>query len=281
MDPEPMTTTAVRFAAFDLDGTLLDTMDRPLAGVTEAIAALGRLGIVSFLATGRSPVSLRAAGLDQPLLRVLHPRMVVSDGDGVLDRGSRLFRPLRWLPGIIRDRLLGAGLTDVATEVDGQYHANSRRAALGVAMAYRIPRANVVVTPGLAQEGRITRVMVFGASGDLVSLLDGIRHTARRLRAFDATLLRPPGTNKARALTALLRLEFGERGLGRVIAFGDGATDAELLKSARLGIAVQNSEPLAVKAADRQLAEPLTSYLHGVIGRSATAGLEAWSDPDV
>lgn len=256
--------TAFQFFAFDLDGTLLDATDRPLAGIADSIAALARHGIVSVLATGRSPVSLLAGGIGDDLLRVLHPRMIVSDGDGVLDRESDLFRPLRRLPAAVVARL--RVLPDLAVEIDGRYHATSRRAALGVAMTYRIPRASVAVTPVPPASGRVTRVLVFGPHQEVSSLLKGIPHSSKRLDAFGATLVRPVRASKATALTALLRADFGERDLDRVMAFGDGITDAELLASAGLGIAMQQSDPIALAAADHQLAEPLNDYLLHLIG---------------
>jgi HAD superfamily hydrolase (TIGR01484 family) len=253
-------TGPLRFAAFDLDGTLLDARYRLLPGVVEGIRRLRRLGLTPVLVTGRSLAGLRAAGIDRSLLPLMDSRILVSDGDAVFDRRNGRFHQTRRLPESVRSRLADAGCTDLAVEVDGQYRASNKRTALAVAMTYRLPRAAVTVGP-VDAAAPLGRVLVFGDPKRTTDALLGVRHSARRLKSFAAMLVQPEGTCKSRALRAHLLAEFGEHGLDRVIAFGDGANDAALLMDSRVGVAMPDSDDAAKAAASIRLTEPIGDFL--------------------
>jgi hydroxymethylpyrimidine pyrophosphatase-like HAD family hydrolase len=59
----------------------------------------------------------------------------------------------------------------------------------------------------------------------------------------------PPSINKAVALTEILKQNPGINA-SNVIAFGDGENDVEMLRMAGHGVAMANSMPAALEAAD-------------------------------
>ncbi|CAM5505780.1 hypothetical protein SALBM311S_05420 [Streptomyces alboniger] len=254
-------TGPLRFAAFDLDNTLLDARDRLLPGVVEGVARLRRLGLLPILVTGRSLAGLRSAGIDRALLPLMDSRILVSDGDAMFDRSDGRFHQTRGLPECLGPRLADAGCADLAVEVGGLYQASNDRTALAVAMTYRLPRAALTVGPIDATAAPLGRVLVFGEDRHVADALLGVRHSARRLTSFAATLIQPEGTCKSRALSAHLLKEFGEHGLGRVVAFGDGANDAALLADSRVGVAVPDSADAARASASIRLTEPIGDFL--------------------
>ncbi|NUW38691.1 HAD family hydrolase [Nonomuraea rhodomycinica] len=265
----------IRYAAFDLDGTLLDANGDALPGLAAGLTRLRDLGLVSILITGRSLASLRAASLDEELLALLEPQVLISDGDAVFDRRCGLFRQTRALPEGLGSHLLEKGFEDVVVEAGGDYYASSRRAALVLAMAYRLPRA--VVSIGLPSQMGIPlgRAVVLAEQSRVRAALDGFRCVTRRLTAFGATLIHPEGTGKSGALAAHLLAEFGEQGLERTIAFGDGPNDAGLLAECRIGIAMREGAAAAVAAADLHLTESLGEFLRDLAPQRLIAAVPA------
>ncbi|GGY14969.1 HAD family hydrolase [Streptomyces xanthochromogenes] len=241
-----------RYAAFDLDGTLLDAAGTAARDVVAGISRLRERGLLPVLITGRSLPSFRRLTDIGPLLALCHPEVLLEEGDLVLDRTEERHRPTTRIPPPVVERVR-RDCADVVASCDGRLLASTRRAAVAYAVAYGLPRDAVDIgTP----TGPTTRLVVFG---DAPPELPG---TARHLlRAFGATLLTATGRGKAVGLAALLAARFGEGDLSRVVAFGDGDNDAGLLAAARLGIAVQGSSPAARAAARLRLDEPLGAYL--------------------
>ncbi|SCE10843.1 Hydroxymethylpyrimidine pyrophosphatase [Streptomyces sp. SolWspMP-5a-2] len=242
-----------RYAAFDLDGTLLDAEGRIPRATVAGIARLRGRGLLPVLVTGRSLPSFRRWRDADRVLDLCHPEVLLEEGDLVYDRGQDRHRAVAALPADAVARVRRA-CADVVASCDGRLLASTRRAAVAYAVAHGVPRDAIGIGP---PTGPSTRLMVFGEKPPEPPGTEG-----RALRGFGATLLTAAGRGKAVGLAALLTDRFGERdGLSRVVAFGDGDNDAGLLAGARLGIAVQGSSPAARAAADLCLDRPLEEYL--------------------
>ncbi|MGW7466953.1 HAD family hydrolase [Streptomyces xantholiticus] len=245
----------LRYAAFDLDGTLLDATGGAPQAVVAGISRLRGLGLLPIIITGRSLPSFQRLTEIGPLLALCHLEVLLEDGDIVLDRVGGGCRMVAELPPSAVERVV-QDCADVVGSCDGRLIASSRRAAAAYSMAYGIPRRDIDIAP---LTGPTTRLVVLdGAPSDLPG-------TQRRsLRAFGATLLTAAGRGKAVGLTDLLIERFREHGLSQVMAFGDGDNDADLLAASRIGIAVQGCSPAAHAAARIHLERPLGAYLETV-----------------
>lgn len=283
--------TTLRYAVFDLDGTLLGPRGRLLDGVPAGVAAIRRRGLLPILVTGRSLVGLRALRTIDELLALCDDQILLHNGDVRFDRVTGAVRHRRTLPAEAVRRLRAAGMADLVVEHDGELLASSRRAALAFALAYELPRRTVRLLPPDAPALPATRITLLGGwpapaptganpatrpagdaapaggaatAGDAAAVaaaLSGLDCAVYPVEAFRAVVVHPADTCKARALTAHLRARFGETGLDRVLAFGDGDNDARLLAECRVGVAVPDSRPAAVAAAALHLRQPLADFL--------------------
>ncbi|MFI2619137.1 HAD family hydrolase [Streptomyces sp. NPDC018584] len=235
---------------------MLDAGGATTAAVLAGTSRLRDLGLLPIVVTGRSlPGFLRLAGAD-PLLTLFHPEVLLEDGDVVLDRAGGHCRTAATLPLPAVDQVVRACADVVASCDGGRLVASSRRAAAAYAMAYRIPRRDIDVA---APAGPVSRLVVFDAAPADVA---GTRR--RPLNAFDATVFTAAGRGKATGLADLLAERFGEQDLSRVVAFGDGDNDADLLAASRVGVAVQGCSTAARAAARVCLDRPLGAYLETV-----------------
>ena len=242
-----------RLIALDIDGTIRTT-ERPISARTrKVIEALGRRGAVVTAATGRTFPSAVAAindlGITAPIVSyqgahiaypntaeiIWHRPLTASMAHGALDA-------------------LAAWKTEVLAYVDNRVYANTFTPWVE---AYSERNRNEVeVTTDLRQlagEG-ITRLLAVGADDDVDAL--AIRLTAEfdsrlqitRSLPFFCKILHPDaGKHKA--------LEWLSRHLGvpqdQTVAIGNGPDDAEMLRWAGLGVAIQGAPTLVTEAADR------------------------------
>lgn len=251
----------LRYAAFDLDGTVLDDDGNLFEGVEEGIAALRGYALVPIVVTGRSYGSFRSLNLPEDFLALWDDGFLLSDGNVLLERATRTISCRTALSSEVLRSLLAHGCSDLVAEYAGEPIALSRRAALQFALAYRLPRSNLQIdmTPRLSAP--LTRVTVFSDHDLTRRALGDLPYVLSRIQPYGASVVRPEGTCKALALAAYLKHRFGETSLDRVVAFGDGENDTSLLASAALGVAVQGSCHDAISQCALHLTEPLGVFL--------------------
>ncbi|MET7641183.1 HAD hydrolase family protein [Streptomyces sp. NPDC005438] len=253
----------IRYAALDLDGTLIDAKDQPYEGVVEGLRALRSQGVEPLLVTGRSARSFRNLRHLDDLLGELDDEVLLSEGNVRLARDRDLLSFPRTCPVELTKALDSDLVSDLVIEIGGEFHASTPRSAMQFAMAYQVPRRQIrsgIPEPvdGLGP----TSVTVFRSDVPLSTLVAHLDCEVAAIGPFDARVVRPSGTSKATALARHLQRRFAEPDLGRTLAIGDGATDASMLSDCATGIATQNADPVAVEAADRQLRGQLASFLH-------------------
>jgi hydroxymethylpyrimidine pyrophosphatase-like HAD family hydrolase len=267
---------SLRFAAFDLDGTLLDD-DGTVSATT--VAALRRLKddrFVLLVASGRSPYLVDQLDLPPDLLALFEPVMVLRDGDILWNWRTRSIEEMRTVPDTVVPALHAAGVRDFVVDTGSRLVATSAVAAARYAVFYRCPRTAVEVsdTPPVTPVGKVS---VYADGPDVRRALAGIPHcqvnvaTERRR----CTVV-PAGSCKAAGVAHLLASAYGEPNLDAVVAFGDGGNDACMLGAVAVGVAMEVSHPDTVRRATLQLRGTLAGYLadgfRGVTGGSPRPG---------
>ncbi|TCR16050.1 hydroxymethylpyrimidine pyrophosphatase-like HAD family hydrolase [Streptomyces sp. BK205] len=256
----------MRYAVFDLDGTLIGPDGRPYDRMVNAIAGLGDRGIVPILATGRSRDGLTALTEAASLVSLFDDEILLSNGDALFHRVAGRLRCDRTIPADVIPRLLAEGIKDLVFEYEGAHIALSRRAGMAYAVAFGRKRRDIDVWTADAPAPSPTSVTVLGATahrdpGRLTALLSGLNCTLYPLEAFQAVVVHSAETCKATALAAHLRSRFTEPGLERVMAFGNGDNDVTLVSRSGIGVAVQDSTPAARASAKVNLHGPLADFL--------------------
>jgi len=243
----------IRFASFDLDGTVLDPRGAVAEGVVAGVRRLRRAGVRSFVNTGRPLASVRSIPRIDRLLAVCEDAVLVDDAEAVFRPATGRTEALAVLPGCALDQVR-AQCRHFVVSCGGRLFASSRRAARSYALAYRLPQS--VIEPGTGEPTRgAHRVTVFdGAPAGIDAV------TVDPITPFAASVVRPAHSGKAAGLARFLAA-FHAGDLSDVVAFGDGDADADLLARSAIGVAVRASSPAAVAAASVHLAGPLDEFL--------------------
>ncbi|MER5431777.1 HAD hydrolase family protein [Streptomyces sp. NPDC002588] len=253
---------AIRFAAFDLDGTLLDADGCFRPNIAERLSGLRRRGLVPLVVSGRSVTSFLRVDPGGGTLAALEDHVLLGDGNVLLRRGTGEITVLRRLPDAALTRLLDHGVTDLVAEIDGTQLAWSRRARLRYAHAYDVPRSCLGLhSSRTVPSGALTGIAIFEPLATPTEILAGLPHEWDRISSFDALLIRPHGTCKATGLADYLTRYRAPAGLQEVVSFGDAYNDGCLLGSSGIGIAVSNADSIAARYSDLQLREPVEDFL--------------------
>ncbi len=251
----------VRMIAFDLDGTLLTT-DKRLTGETRrTLEQAAKRGILLVPATGRPLTGMPAEVLGIPGVRyavTANGARVVSAEDGK----------------ILREKLISVekarkvldiyGEYDTLREIyyDGQGYMEARQMEQ---LDHYVPDPNMAkymrntrkCVPDLMEKFRQeNRAMdkvqaVFACAGEKeqafrrIREMKGVEATGALSYNIEVTA---GGINKGEALLWLA----GELGIDReeILAFGDGANDADMIRAAGIGAAMEVSVPEVRAAAD-------------------------------
>jgi hypothetical protein len=251
----------IGYAAFDLDGTVLDERGELPARVAGGLAGLRRRGVTLIVVSGMPVRDFHPLARDPRFRRHWHRRVLLCNGDVELDLVTGAYTWRNTVPPEALSRALASGVTDIVAECGTRLVAFSRRAALAYAMAYRVPRADIPVHAGGTPAGPVVRITAFTPESQLRPVLAGLPCRLVAVPPLHATVISPTATCKAAAVADLLARQFGESGLDRVIAFGNDTNDACLLATARVGVAVAGSHPLAAARATVRLTVPLGAFL--------------------
>ena len=253
-----------RLLALDLDGTLLDPDGDLGEGARGAVAAARRRGLRVVLCTGRR---FRSA-LPLALALELEGPIVVNNGALVKDIASGETRHGNYLPGDLYAEVLAlvrqvgtplvyvdrvGGRTDILTErleaahpFQREYLADARDycavvADVGAAHAGDVIMLSTMTDEETAEGLREQAHVRLGERVVMHSLIN--KNYQGVIQEFLA-----PGSGKWPALARVA----AEQGIApaEIIAVGDDANDAEMLRNAGLGIAMGNAVRAARSAAD-------------------------------
>lgn len=261
MDVDPQR-CSYAFAAFDLDGTLLDE-----DGTVSAITAAGLRRLRSkqmslFVVSGRSPYAVEVLALSLEVLDLFEPIMVLRDGDILWNWRTHSIKAIRTIPKTVVPALLAHGINDFVADTGRSLVASSRRAAVAHAFFHQRLRSSITVadTPPAAPVAEVT---IYADPHDVVGALQGIDGCSFHRAAVGKRCgVVPSGSCKTAGLTQLMAGSYAEPTLARVVAFGDGSNDACLLGSVGAGVAMAISDPDTARSATIRLTGSLATYLN-------------------
>lgn len=246
-----------KLAVFDLDGTLVEYGSEQVTPATlEAIKMLRDNGIRVVIATGRSWKQTKAIA-DQ--LKVQTPVIVQSGAiilDPVTERMIKIapLRPEidRKLPGLIKN----TGIDEFCLLETGAYYTNQVNTSGGKWLFENGDDCRIGV-PDLANQKVLKRLLI-GSEAELKPIFKRVEE----LKPVPNTILWPPDqltddwfleifdplASKGQALAWLA--DYLEVDCKRIIAFGDGFNDLDLLQTAGYGVAMQDSPQELIDQAD-------------------------------
>jgi Cof subfamily protein (haloacid dehalogenase superfamily) len=265
----------VQAFACDLDGTLIgrDAVLRPRTRA--AIARARAAGVPVVVSTGRMFRSvepyLREAGIDDPV--------ICYQGAAVVDPSTREFllhEPLDL--AVAREAIVALGEFGLSPNVyvdDQLYVAEETEYSRAYSDFQHLP---VTVVGDLLAwlERPPTKLVAVADPPELARIRVGLEQRFDG-RAYITTSLAHllelgnPAVTKGSGLTfvaAQLGLD-----LARIVAFGDGENDVELLEVAGFGIAVADGHPRALEAADWTCAGPADEGVAAVIDAILDSGV--------
>lgn len=255
----------IKFAAFDLDGTLIDDRGQLMGDVFGAVNMLRQRGIISMIVTGRTYDSFFSLNLDPSLLALFHYHVLLNDGNVICHHQEKTFDVKQYIDADLCQQIISLldGKAEFVIESHGKHVASSKSAKLKYSMLYTFPREKIEV--GHKKELSFSHVTkLFILSKEKIDLAHQLRHCqcdVADAQFLNAQVISPKGICKADMLRHYLLERFGERNLDRVIAFGNGHNDRLLLKKAKWGLAVQDSHPSAIELSDVHLQESIYDYL--------------------
>lgn len=255
----------IKFAAFDLDGTLIDDRGQLIGDVHGAVNILRQRGIIPMIVTGRTYDSFFSLNLDPSLLHLFHHDVLLNDGNVVCHHQKKTFDVKQYLDSALCKQIISLfdRKAEFVMESNGKHVASSKSAKLKYCMLYTFPREKIEV--GHKKEfhfDRVTKLFILPKETiDIAHQLRDCYCEVADAQFLNAQVISPKGICKADMLGHHLLDCFGESDLGRVMAFGNGHNDRLLLKKAKWGVAVQDSHPSAIELCDVHLKEPIYNYL--------------------
>ncbi len=251
MDTTPGHDSRRRALALDLDGTLLESDGAVAPHVQERLRELSETGIRIVLVSGRMQPAVepvwRQLGLDTPI--------VSYNGCRIARPGETPLRLTLLPPDVARtavDFCRGRGIHVNLYHDDRLYVYEANATAREYAAYYGVP-LHLVGSDGADPVRATTKVLAITTESRLPEAFREIASAVGERADLTTSSRRfveilPKGVNKGAALAVLA----GELGipLPEWVAAGDGRNDAEMLRRAGLGVAIQGSDPAALTAAD-------------------------------
>lgn len=251
-----------KYVAFDLDGTIVNERGEISKNIERIILELRKLGITPIIATGRLLQSYKNLFSSNKYNELFHKKIVCHDGNILYEEGNitilkKIDLNIFWnIFYSLKNR------ADFVVINQGESFADTKSAALKYSMVYRINRSQITVTPidKINLDG-LSNLYVFPKEKDKKLSVNHLKnYNVKSISHFNAFKV-TPNVNKADGLLKLLSVDFNEVNLEKVIAFGDGENDVEMLKNCAIGIAVQNSHPAAIKCSKYSINIPIEKFI--------------------
>ncbi|QPA52723.1 HAD-IIB family hydrolase [Lysinibacillus sphaericus] len=263
-----LTNNHIKFAAFDLDGTLLNEQGKLIRDVHNGLHNLVCQGIVPFIVTGRSLDSFLSLELSDEFLSLFNENILCSDGNILFNREKKEIKVYsslkRELLYFIDDYYKNQA--EYIVEVDGIHYATSKEAVLKYSMVFSTKRNKIkLLDLQTLNFNSLTEIIIFPhKKTSEISLPLYIKPwcNTQHMKYFNSTILLPRDICKATGLVNFLKEEFGNQNLNHVIAFGDGRNDTTLLKESKIGIAMNISHEEAIANCDIHLDVSIGEFLN-------------------
>lgn len=237
----------IRFAFFDIDGTLIDDRRELSPRVDEALAALRQRGIETAIATGRAPDQLRPIAE-----RLGFDSYVCCNGSLAVYRGEKVLA--RAVPHDVMDSFIQRAESsgypvvvagEAACFANRPHHPEIRE-------AYRflgLP-SEPVYDPAAWKREDVYQLYLFCKPGQEAPFVEAYQDSLRFIRPHRFYLdVFPAGVSKATGVEAILRRAGCDK--EDALAFGDSENDVEMLAYVGTGVAMGNAAEPAKRAARR------------------------------
>lgn len=251
----------LRFAAFDLDGTLLGPDGELLPGVLRGLDRLRSQGLRLWAVTGRTHDRMVRLSAMTELSSRFEAPLLLNEGDVTWDHRTGRVAAVRRVPDDVVGTLRAAGMSDLVIETAHERLATTRFAALRFALVYQVPRSSVELREDVDPIGPLTKVYAFHDMASVIEVLGATACEVDRIDQIEGCVMLPPTPCKARGLEHHLEQVRHGSGLSSVLAFGDGPNDACLLAEAGFGVAVSPSHPKLRQRVALVLDEEMGDYL--------------------
>ncbi|WP_206832045.1 Cof-type HAD-IIB family hydrolase [Alicyclobacillus fructus] len=243
---------AIRFAFFDIDGTLIDERRELSPRVEEAIAALRQREIETAIATGRAPDQLRPIAE-----RLGFESYVCCNGSLAVYRGEKVLTtavPRDVIASFI-ERAEFYGYPVVVAGADACYANQPHRPEIREAYRFLGLSTEPVYDPAAWTREDVYQLYLFCKPGEEKPFVEGYRDSLRFIRPHRFYLdVFPAGVSKAKGVEAMLNRAGCSR--EEALAFGDSENDVEMLAYVGIGVAMGNASEAAKRAA-RQVTAPV------------------------
>ncbi|MEI3896113.1 MULTISPECIES: HAD-IIB family hydrolase [Bacillus] len=262
MKKETFTLKGFKFAAFDLDGTIVNERGEISQNIEKAILKLRKSGITPIIATGRVLQSYKNLFSSNRYNKLFHNKIVCHDGNILYEEGKITILKkidLDFFWSIFYSLKSSA---DFVVINNGECFAETKSAALKYSMVYRINRSQIIVKSfDEINLNGLSNVYVFPKDKDKqISINYFSNYNVKPISYLNAFKI-TPNVNKADGLIKLLATDFHEKNLEKVIAFGDGENDVQMLNNCAIGIAVQNSHPAAINCSTYSINIPIEKFI--------------------
>lgn len=234
-------TIMIKAAFFDLDGTLVSGQGFCTPGVKTAIEALRKNGILVFAATGRSPYEMAITGM---IDGVEFDGFVSLNGQLCYDRDGVIHRKLfdkEDLKNLINQTKI-TPFAFMLAEQEDMYINHIDDYVRSALKAIHTPLPEVRDLSD-AQDRDVLLAMAYLPQKETQELVIPVLKNSQvtRWNQYGVDIV-PKGCSKRTGIEKVL--EKYKLSWEDVIAFGDGENDYEMLKSAKYGIAMGNSDPV-------------------------------------
>jgi len=256
----------------DLDGTFWDESLGIHPRTLEAVEELGRRGIELMFATGRRPGTARHGfqRLADSGIDLWRPTILLNGTLGIDYPTDHRFHVAAFDPeaaGWVVEAFAACGHVPCAYTSDGKLHI-ADTVTTGARHRSQFGHDTILgAAEDIGDGGEVVGYSVIGVE------LDGLEPLAPTLRELGilvdhyldpvfggwSVMAQPPGVSKWTGVLAHLdRSAISGPGGGqpRVLAVGDGGNDAEMLRHADVGVAIQPGDPALLQVADAVIEGP-------------------------
>ncbi len=242
---------SIRAIAFDMDGTLLNEVNRITTRTKTVIDSLKLKGIDLVLSTGRSYEALlpfkNELDLDSPVICYNGARILQADGSIIKNHTV--------------DNDISRYLIDFAREKDVHIQAYrdgvlyfEKRTPEAVSYEKHVNLKGEVINFDKLEAFDFTKIMYLGEHETLSELSNMVKSVFSRDLSVTFSNPRylefmPGGVSKGKAIDEVADY-LGIETAG-IMAFGDGENDISMIKAAGIGVAMENGTPELKAEADR------------------------------
>ncbi|PEC08081.1 HAD-IIB family hydrolase [Bacillus toyonensis] len=257
----------IKFAAFDLDGTLLDANGKLFVNTIQGLIAMRNQDIKMFIVTGRTIDSFLSLSLPIEFLELFNENIICNDGIILYNTKTKLVKSHSSISSDVFLKTIEnlTNKNEIVIEIDGKHFSPEKAPALKYSMLFKINRGAITIKEQKINSTKnLTKIVMFPQQNEVKKIVDSLKNTecnVKELKFLHAIEITPKETCKATGLLNFLSERHNINNLNSVIAFGDGINDCTLLKKSKIGVAVNNSHPKAIENSNVQLNQSLGEYL--------------------